>query len=65
MRKHLAAVKANESAKVVAAEAWYNQLHEHLEKIRAGEFAKYGIDEPSEAELADEASRLAAVEALR
>ena len=55
LRKHRAAIKANEDAMVVAALAWYNQLHTHLERIRAGEFKKYGITTPTVSELADEA----------
>ena len=55
----------NAHALVEAADYRYQQHHDHLEKIRAGEFAKYGTEEPSESELSQEAELLAALKSAK
>ena len=62
LRKAQAAAKANAGALVSAAEFRYRQFHEHLEKMRAGEF---GDIRPDDEELAMEAQLLAAWEAAK
>ena len=54
----------NAEAPVGAARSRYDQIHQHLNRIRRGELCRYGVNEPSAAELANEARLQADLDAV-
>ena len=49
----------NADALVASAKYNYEQVHNQLQRVRAGEYAKYGIEEPDPHSVQHEADRLA------
>ena len=62
VRKEYEIAVHNADASVKSARFNYDQVHAQLNRVRAGEYAKYGVTEPDPRSLAHEAHRLAQLE---
>ena len=55
----------NAQSLVDSAQHWYDQVHLQLERVRAGEYAQWGVTEPDQSGLDAERERLAALQATQ